>query len=424
MRVIPYLTLAAGAAAALLKGDDDCSNEAWAQCGGTGWAGDTCCPPGYNCTVDNDWFSGCALEDLCLVVQFGQCGGTDSDGNPWPEDQKCCPDGFECSYTNPFYSQCIEKGSNNTDCSGPYEQCGGQGYNGTTCCVSGYECTEDAVNPQWYSGCTLIPVCTNPAYGQCGGVDSDGNPWLDNHDDCCPDGFDCQYSTAYYSQCLESTADSKKSPTKKSFDFHRAMAKQKMKGLPNRVTDEPCKTDADCVDGADPHCVVESQYYSACVDCAPSSFSDACEYMSGSFLLAAEETCGQGCDGRCPSGNDKECVAYDTKNETSCVVADGADACIDCSSQAAFDDKCFWMSDDWVIAAQDKCGLTCTARCPTHSDSDCASGMTCVVQTGGDFDQCIDCTPAEFESQCKYWSAEIRSAAEAACGETCDMSGK
>ena len=43
MRVIPYLTIAAGAAAALLKGDDDCSNEAWAQCGGTGWAGDTCC---------------------------------------------------------------------------------------------------------------------------------------------------------------------------------------------------------------------------------------------------------------------------------------------------------------------------------------------------------------------------------------------
>ena len=125
-------------------------------------------PPGYNCTVDNEWYSGCALEDLCLVVQFGQCGGTDSDGNPWPEDQKCCPDGFECSYTNPFYSQCIEKGSNNTDCSGPYEQCGGQGYNGTTCCVPGYECTEDAVNPQWYSGCTLIPVCTNPAYGQCG----------------------------------------------------------------------------------------------------------------------------------------------------------------------------------------------------------------------------------------------------------------
>jgi hypothetical protein len=170
MRIVPYLILCSSASAALLKKDDDCDNAPWDQCGGTNFQGETCCPAGYDCTYSNDYFSGCSLEDLCLVVQFGQCGGTDSDGNPWPEDQKCCPDGFECSYTNAYYSQCIEKGSNNTDCSGPYEQCGGQGFNGTTCCTAGYECTEDAVNPQWYSGCTPIPVCTNAAYGQCGEI--------------------------------------------------------------------------------------------------------------------------------------------------------------------------------------------------------------------------------------------------------------
>ena len=97
-------------------------------------------------------------------------------------------------------SQCVEKDSNSTDCAGAYEQCGGSGYNGKTCCVAGYECTEDN---EYFSGCTPIPVCTNPAYGQCGGVDSDGVSWLEKHDACCPDGFNCAYASPYYSQCLE-----------------------------------------------------------------------------------------------------------------------------------------------------------------------------------------------------------------------------
>ena len=257
-----------------------------------------------------------------------------------------------------------------------------------------------------------------------GGVDSDGNPWLENHDDCCPDGFSCSYKSTYYSQCLEdeNAASSKKTETKHTFDFRHAKASQKMKGLlaSGRSKDTSCKTDSDCTYGSDPHCVVESQYYSACVDCAPSSFSDACEYMSGSFLSAAEKTCSEGCDGRCPSGLDEEC-ATSTTNETTCVMTESTDMCVDCSSQSSFDNKCFSQSDEWVIAAQTKCGLTCTDRCPTHSDSDCATGLTCAVQADGTFDQCVDCTTDAFEDQCKYWSNEIRSAAEAACGLTCNM---
>ena len=115
MKMRPFLLFlfspSLAAAMVLLNGDssrsgDDCSNAAWDQCGGTGFGGDSCCPAGYNCTYQNEWFSGCSLEDLCLVIQFGQCGGTDADGNPWPEDQKCCPDGFSCAYTNPYY-RCV-----------------------------------------------------------------------------------------------------------------------------------------------------------------------------------------------------------------------------------------------------------------------------------------------------------------------------
>ncbi|KIO21515.1 carbohydrate-binding module family 1 protein [Tulasnella calospora MUT 4182] len=29
------------------------------QCGGQGWTGPTCCPPGSTCTYENDWFSQC-----------------------------------------------------------------------------------------------------------------------------------------------------------------------------------------------------------------------------------------------------------------------------------------------------------------------------------------------------------------------------
>jgi hypothetical protein len=110
-------------------------------------------------------------------------------------------------------------------------------------------------------------------------------------------------------------------------------------------------------------------------------------------------------------------------------MTNDADACVDCSSQQAFDAKCAFMADDWVIAAQDKCGLSCTGRCPTHSDSDCNGGgggdnstdLVCVVQTDGYFDQCVDCTPDSFEEECKYWSTEIRSAAEIKCGLTCEL---
>ncbi|KAJ8607479.1 hypothetical protein CTAYLR_009425 [Chrysophaeum taylorii] len=50
----------------------------------------------------------------------------------------------------------------------------------------------------------MATICINPRYGQCGGVDddNDGNPWSDDHDACCSDGFECTYSSQHCSQCL------------------------------------------------------------------------------------------------------------------------------------------------------------------------------------------------------------------------------
>jgi len=38
---------------------DDCANAAYAQCGGVGWTGQTCCPSGYSCAYSNDYYSQC-----------------------------------------------------------------------------------------------------------------------------------------------------------------------------------------------------------------------------------------------------------------------------------------------------------------------------------------------------------------------------
>merc|ERR1712190_603759 len=38
-------------------------------------------------------------------------------------------------------------------CAGPWEQCGGNGWTGTTCCVSGYTCNELS---EWHSQCDPV----------------------------------------------------------------------------------------------------------------------------------------------------------------------------------------------------------------------------------------------------------------------------
>ena len=186
--------------------DDDaaeCPVLAWGQCGGIGYVGETCCPIGYACVYDNEYYSGCQLKELCFTEGFGQCDGVDKDGEPWPEQKACCPEGFECTFQSQYYSQCSPVGTNSTNgCAAPYGQCAGDAsYTGPDCCTPGYECVPDEANPEYYSGCQPTPVCPNPYYGQCGGKDQAGNPWSETHKSCCPEGFECDFQSEYYSQC-------------------------------------------------------------------------------------------------------------------------------------------------------------------------------------------------------------------------------
>ena len=46
-----------------------CTNKPWAQCGGTGWSGETCCPPGYSCVKQSGFYSQCCQGGACHSSQ-------------------------------------------------------------------------------------------------------------------------------------------------------------------------------------------------------------------------------------------------------------------------------------------------------------------------------------------------------------------
>jgi len=111
-------------------------------------------------------------------------------------------------------------------------------------------------------------------------------------------------------------------------------------------------------------CVIESANYSQCVDCTAASFATQCSYMSETFLPKAEAVCGiDRCPGRCPHHNDTEC------DVGVCVVeADHNWAqCIDCTNATAYQEQCIYWSADIRTAADARCGLNCTTSPPSPS---------------------------------------------------------
>jgi len=207
-----YYSLAVLALVPFLKLETPCGNKEFDQCGGQGFAGETCCQSYDNCSYVNDYYSQCQPKDICLNPMYGQCGGFDhhQPPRPWTKDnhhQQCCPPSFFCEYKDQYYSQCQFNASTPTKCASKYAQCGGEGWTGPTCCIPGFECTPDAKTPKYYSGCTPLPFCSNARFGQCGGIDPDQNPWTKQygHDDCCPADFHCEYVNPYFSQCKQNT---------------------------------------------------------------------------------------------------------------------------------------------------------------------------------------------------------------------------
>jgi hypothetical protein len=185
-----------------------------------------------------------------------------------------------------------------------------------------------------------------------------------------------------------------------------------------------CKTDKDCVTAtstATTKCVIQADgYYSQCIDCAVTSYQSQCQSWSTAILLEAELVCQvPSCPGKCPHETDAECQVPGHASEACVIEPDtNYNQCVDCSNKT-FAEECFFYSPQFLLAAELKCQEDCTGRCPNHTDSECPAGQTCVVQEGGYFDECIDCTPTAFSNTCPYLSADMLSAAEAACGLTC-----
>ena len=97
----------------------------WAQCGGQGYSGPTTCVSGYKCVYQNDWYSQCLP---------GDAAGTSTTSVKSTSTTSSAP-----SSTSTAGGQ-----------SGPYAQCGGNGWTGPKSCVAGYKCV--ATN-EWYSQC-------------------------------------------------------------------------------------------------------------------------------------------------------------------------------------------------------------------------------------------------------------------------------
>lgn len=189
-----------------------------------------------------------------------------------------------------------------------------------------------------------------------------------------------------------------------------------------------CKTDADC--SGTLKCAIENKGYSQCIDCTAATFATQCTYMSESFLPHAEETCGiKHCTGRCPGHNDTEC-----DKPESCVVEDDGNyaQCIDCTNATSFNEKCIYWSPNIRSAAETKCSLNCSLAPPSpspgpgptgkcHNNTECSAPAQCIEEEDHNWAQCIDCTnETTYAHDCKFWSDNIRAAANAKCGLKCE----
>eukprot|EP00903_Cladosiphon_okamuranus_P005577 g5551.t1 len=71
------------------------------------------------------------------VGQYRQCGGTDYAGST------CCQPGYECTQMADCYSECRPR-STGTECAEEWGQCGGTGWTGSTCCAGDLTCKDVA----------------------------------------------------------------------------------------------------------------------------------------------------------------------------------------------------------------------------------------------------------------------------------------
>ncbi|CAG9951010.1 unnamed protein product, partial [Clonostachys rosea f. rosea IK726] len=61
--------------------------EPWYQCGGSGWTGETDCVTGYECVVQNEWYSNCLKSEETSSSADDECPDDEGDDNAGDEDE-------------------------------------------------------------------------------------------------------------------------------------------------------------------------------------------------------------------------------------------------------------------------------------------------------------------------------------------------
>merc|ERR1712187_15729 len=123
------------------QGTGTCA-EAWEQCGGQGWQGSTCCASGLTCAEQNEWFSMCKLSSLVEEADTS----TIAPATETPAATSAMATTIAATTSTAAPLATTPDGA----CAGPWEQCGGNGWTGTSCCVAGYTCNEVS---EWHSQC-------------------------------------------------------------------------------------------------------------------------------------------------------------------------------------------------------------------------------------------------------------------------------
>jgi hypothetical protein len=89
----------------------------YAQCAGTGFVKEVCCPTDFKCVFHSDEYSQCKpthappptppppppLPEGECASEYGQCAGRNF------AKEVCCPTDFSCTKQSDFYSQCMPK---------------------------------------------------------------------------------------------------------------------------------------------------------------------------------------------------------------------------------------------------------------------------------------------------------------------------
>lgn len=246
----------------------------------------------------------------------------------------------------------------------------------------------------------------------------------------CTGGLKCVIESPSYSQCTDCTPAAFATQCESMSETFLLAAEAKC-GISTCKDRCPHHTDADC-DKPDSCVVQQDGYYAKCVDCTNStSFNEQCIYWSEQMRTAAEAKCKLNCTklpppsppGPSPGGHN--CAELQCTAPAQCVEQSDHNwaQCVDCTNATTYAQQCKGWSPSIRTAAAAKCGLPCTADSggACHApDLPCPKPQSCVTQADGYFSQCIDCTSEQwFDNNCKYWSDQIRNAAEKACNLEC-----